>query len=148
MSRLTDEQVRRLTSIDNLCERCDVEECADAAMAALAREVQEWRAEKGLLELVDLAQEMVESELYASRAARLRCPTCKGTGWQRNHGPHAHGRIPDCPDCIDGYLSYADSMKLLLDTLARAIEAWEADDEDADPFHEARTVLALIQETT
>lgn len=43
------------------------------------------------------------------------CPTCRGTGWQRNHGPGLVGSgvnvrqrsqyeraEPDCPDCSDG----------------------------------------------
>lgn len=98
---LTDEQVSDLAAADSDCDECVPDDCFDAAVAVLAREVQ------------------------AYRALRPDCPTCHGKGFTLHEGK-GDGY---CPDCTDGKMPLDRWVALLVETLAAArsdMEGWAA----------------------
>jgi len=117
---LTDEQVSDLAAADSDCDECVPDECFDAAVAVLAREVQ------------------------AYRALRPDCPTCEGAGCDLDFCRDCGDEYTDpcirhagcsvqcdkcCPDCTDGKMPLDKWVALLVETLAAArsdMEGWAA----------------------
>lgn len=94
------------------------------------------------------AAKQVETELTQADTARLRCPTCKGEGVVFAGDDDDIGDACDVCEGYSGFLSYADSMKLLVATTRKLRDCldltglWTARVADAD------AVLALVEPTS